>query len=130
MKAKTYLDKTSDWLDKICGVLIVVMLAAMVVITGAQIVCRTWFTALAWSDEVTRYLLIWSTFLGATCVYRHGGNISITFVQEALPPKAARVLREAQQNRHCPAHQDEIYIHLHSHQHGHFHRSRPEAHGG
>ena len=93
MKAKTYLDKTSDWLDKLCGVLIVVMLAAMVVVTGAQIVCRTWFTALAWSDEVTRYLLIWSTFLGATCIYRHSGNISITFVQEAFPAKAAKVLK-------------------------------------
>ena len=93
MKAKTYLDKVSDWLDKVCGVLIVAMLGAMVVVTGAQIVCRTWFTALSWSDEVTRYLLIWSTFLGATCVYRHGGNISITFVQEAFPPRAAKALR-------------------------------------
>jgi len=93
MKAKVFLDKLSDWLDKACGAVIVVMLAAMVVITGVQIVCRTWFTALSWSDEVTRYLLIWSTFLGATCVYRHGGNISITFVQEALPAKAAKVLK-------------------------------------
>ena len=87
------LDKISEALDKICGALIVLMIAAMVVITTAQIVCRTWFTALAWSDEVTRYLLIWSTFLGATCVYRHGGNINITFVQEAFPPKVTKILR-------------------------------------
>ena len=58
------------------------MLGLMVIITAAQIVCRTFFTSLSWSDEVTRYLLIWSTFLGATCVYRHGGNIAITFIQE------------------------------------------------
>lgn len=93
MKAREVLNKLSDWLDKACGALIVVMLAAMVIVTGAQIVCRTWFNALSWSDEVTRYLLIWSTFLGATCVYRHGGNISITFVQEALPPKASKALK-------------------------------------
>ena len=90
MKAKRFLDKISFWLDKACGVLIVIMLAAMVSITGAQIVCRTWFTALSWSDEVTRYLLIWSTFLGATCVYLAGGNISITFIQEAFPPLLPR----------------------------------------
>ena len=87
------LRKISDWLDKICGAIIVVMIGAMVVITTAQIVCRTWFTALTWSDEVTRYLLIWSTFLGATCVYRHGGNIAITFVQDALPEKLGRALK-------------------------------------
>lgn len=87
------LKKISDWLDKFCGVLIVIMMAAMVVITTAQIIFRTWFTALTWSDEVTRYLLIWSTFLGATCVYRHGGNIAITFVQDALPAKARKALK-------------------------------------
>ncbi len=93
MKVKACLDKISDALDKIFGVLIVLMIAAMVIITTAQIICRTWFTALSWSDEVTRYLLIWSTFFGATCVYRHSGNISITFVQNAFPAKVSRVLR-------------------------------------
>lgn len=85
--------KISDWLDKLCGALIVFMIGAMVIVTTAQIICRTWFTALTWSDEVTRYLLIWSTFLGATCVYRHGGNIAITFIQEALPKKAGQALK-------------------------------------
>lgn len=87
------LDKISDFLDKLCGALIVLMIGAMVIITTAQIVFRTWFTALQWSDEVTRYLLIWSTFLGATCVYRHGGNIAITFIQDALPKPVGKALR-------------------------------------
>ena len=76
MILKKILSPVSDALDRVCSVLIVVMLGLMVVITTAQIVCRTFFTSLSWSDEVTRYLLIWSTFLGATCVYRHGGNIA------------------------------------------------------
>ena len=87
------LEKISDALDRFCGVIIVFMIGAMVIITTAQIIFRTWFTALTWSDEVTRYLLIWSTFLGATCVYRHSGNISITFIQEAFPEKVTKVLR-------------------------------------
>ena len=93
MTLKTILDRISHALDVVCGALCVVMIAAMVVLTAAQIVFRTWFTALSWSDEVTRYLLVWSTFLGATCVYRHSGNISITFVQEAFPEKVTRGLR-------------------------------------
>ncbi|MBR1672572.1 MAG: TRAP transporter small permease [Fretibacterium sp.] len=87
--------KLSDAVDRLCGVLIVIMLGLMVVFTTAQIVCRTWFTSLAWSEEATRFLLIWSTFLGATCVYRHGGNIAITLVQEFFPPRIRRTLRVA-----------------------------------
>ena len=93
MKAKAFIDKLSDGLNKVCEAVIVVMLGAMVIVTGLQIVCRTWFTALAWSDEVTRYLLVWSTFLGAACTYRAGSNISISVVQEALPPKGTKVMK-------------------------------------
>ena len=93
MTIKKVLDRISDVLDKICGAICVLMIAAMVILTTLQIVFRTWFTALSWSDEVTRYLLVWSTFLGATCVYRHSGNISITFIQEAFPVKISKVLR-------------------------------------
>lgn len=92
---KKVLTPISDALDKICSVAIVLMLGAMVIITGAQIICRTWFTALSWSDEVTRYLLIWSTFLGATVVYRHNGHISVTILQDAVKPKVAKALRVA-----------------------------------
>ena len=90
---KKILTPVSNVLDQVCSALIVFMLGAMVIITGAQIICRTWFTALSWSDEVTRYLLIWSTFLGASVVYRHNGHISVTFVQDAMGPKWSRVLR-------------------------------------
>ena len=95
MLIKKILTPISDALDKICSAAIVLMLGAMVIITGAQIVCRTWFTALSWSDEVTRYLLIWSTFLGATVVYRHNGHISVTLLQDAVSPRVAKVLRVA-----------------------------------
>lgn len=95
MVVKKVLSPISQALDKACGVAIVLMLGLMVIITTAQIICRTWFTSLTWSDEVTRYLLIWSTFLGATCVYRHSGNISITLVQEKLPENLGLALRIA-----------------------------------
>ena len=94
---KKFLTPVSDALDRLCGLLSVLMLGAMVLITGAQIVCRTWFTALSWSDEVTRYLLIWSTFLGATCVYRHSGHIAITLVQDSLPKPMGKAMRVAVQ---------------------------------
>ena len=143
MILKKILSPVSDALDRVCSVLIVAMLGLMVVITTAQIVCRTFFTSLSWSDEVTRYLLIWSTFLGATCVYRHSGNIAITFIQDLVPKKLGavmrmavhviccflcalrraavlqlQILRQAGQDGHRAAHQDEIHLPVHPHQHG------------
>ena len=73
--------KISDALDKIAEAVIVIMLGAMVLITGAQIVCRVFFTALAWSQEATRYLLIWSTLFGAGCA----GATSLCSVFARIP---------------------------------------------
>ena len=95
MVLKKILDPVSDALDKVCSVLIVIMLGLMVVITTAQIICRTWFTALSWSDEVTRYLLVWSTFLGASVVYRHSSHISVTLLQEKVPAGVGKAMRIA-----------------------------------
>lgn len=88
-----WIHKFSDLLDKAMEVVIVAMLGIMVVVTGAQIVCRVFFTSLSWSEEATRYLLIWSTLLGAGCVYKHSGHISITVLQDLLPEKAKDVLQ-------------------------------------
>ena len=93
--------KIGDALDRVCGVLIVLMVGAMVLITTAQIIWRVGsgvipgMRPLSWSEEVTRFLLIWAPFLGATCVYRRGGNIAITAVQGLFPESVRKVLRVA-----------------------------------
>ena len=77
--------KLSDWLDTACGAICVVCLTVMVLLTGIQIICRIWFDALTWSEEVSRYLLAWSTFIGASCVYRRMGHINVTIVRDLFP---------------------------------------------
>lgn len=85
--------KISDWLDKFGAAVSLIMLAAMVIITGLQIIFRIFFEALDWSEELCRYLLVWSTFVGASCVYKHAGHINITIVQDLLPPAGRKVLK-------------------------------------
>lgn len=93
------LKKIGEAVDRVCGVLIVLMVGAMVIITTAQIIWRVGsgtipgMRPLSWSEEVTRFLLIWATFLGATCVYRRGGNIAITAVQGLFPEGMQRTMR-------------------------------------
>lgn len=84
--------RIGDGLNRLGEILCLVMLAAMVVITGLQIIFR-FFKALTWSEELARYLLVWSSFLGASCVYRSGGHISVTIVQNLLPPGGRRAVQ-------------------------------------
>ena len=85
--------KFCDFLDRVCGWVCVVCIVAMVLLTGAQILCRLYFTALAWSEELTRYLMVWATFLGASCMYRRSGHISVTFIQDLFPHVGRQVMQ-------------------------------------
>jgi TRAP-type C4-dicarboxylate transport system permease small subunit len=80
-------------LDYACSGLCVVCLAGMVILTGLQIVCRIWFTALVWSEELTRYLMVWATFLGAGCMYRRSGHINVTIVQALFPASCQKMMQ-------------------------------------
>lgn len=85
--------KFSDMLNKICMAICVAFLAVMVVITFVQIICRVFFTALSWSEELARYLLIWGTFFGAGCVYKSGANIAVLVVQDLLPATIKKIAK-------------------------------------
>ena len=87
------INKVSDLVDKVCCIIVVALLAGMVLITSAQIICRVFFSALSWSEEVARYLLVWSTFIGAGCVYKKGGHISVLVAQDLLPAKQRKLVQ-------------------------------------
>jgi TRAP-type C4-dicarboxylate transport system permease small subunit len=44
--------------------------------------------SILWVEEVSRYLMIWLTFLGSGLVLRHGGHIGIDTLQEKFPRQA------------------------------------------
>jgi TRAP-type C4-dicarboxylate transport system permease small subunit len=47
--------------------------------------------SILWVEEVSRYLMIWLTFLAAGLVLRYGGHVGIDTLQNALPRQAARI---------------------------------------
>ncbi|MFA9422905.1 MAG: TRAP transporter small permease [Sedimentibacter sp.] len=85
--------KASDFVDKIGCWLVVLMISGMVFFTGIQIIARVFFKAISWSEEVTRYLLVWSTFIGAGCVYKRGGHINVTFIQDCFKGNSKKFLQ-------------------------------------
>jgi TRAP-type C4-dicarboxylate transport system permease small subunit len=74
--------------------LLIALLGAMVVIVFANVVMRYLLgTSVIWSEEVARHLMIWMTFVGSGLALRTGAQLGIDSLQDALPPRAARVLR-------------------------------------
>lgn len=81
------LDRLSTKMDWFITRIVFIMFAGLVLTTTMQVVCRVFFSALTWSEELSRYLLVWITFYAATMAYKRGSHITITFVVELFKPK-------------------------------------------
>jgi TRAP-type C4-dicarboxylate transport system permease small subunit len=69
---------------------VIAILAAMAAMVFANVALRFLTDhSILWVEEVSRYLMIWLTFLGAGLVLRYGGHVGVDTLQEALPRNAA-----------------------------------------
>jgi len=50
-------------------------------------------SAISWSEESAKYLMVWLTFLGAPIALREGAHISIDFLVELLKGRANQALQ-------------------------------------
>jgi TRAP-type C4-dicarboxylate transport system permease small subunit len=82
------------WLERIETGLIAVLVLAMVVLAGAQIVLRNFFdSGLAWADPLLRAMVLWAAMLGALAAARDDKHIGIDFVAHFVHGRTRRVLR-------------------------------------
>lgn len=74
--------------------LVVLMMAAMSVIIGLQIFMRYVMGAsLSWSEELSRYLFIWATYLGVAYGVRKDAHIRVSMVTDLMSPRNAAYIR-------------------------------------
>ena len=72
------LDDAIDWLEMIATCI-------MVLIIFLQVLCRYFFNnALAWPEEIARYLFCWGTYLAVSISMRGDNNLRITILLDAL----------------------------------------------
>ncbi len=78
------------WIDRACRameVLIALFLAAMVVLVFGNVVLRYGFNSgILFSEEVSRWLFIWLTFLGAIVALKEHGHLGVDVLVGRLPP--------------------------------------------
>ena len=82
-----FITNLSNTIDRAMVGMVFLIVAAMVIVTTLQVVFRVAFNALTWSEELSRYLLVWGTFFGATLAYKRGNHIAVTFIIDFFPTR-------------------------------------------
>ena len=84
------------WFVQANRALLIVLLAAMVVVTFANVVMRyTGESSFVWGEEVGRHLMIWLAFVGSGLALRSGAHIGVDSLERSLSTRAARIVRGA-----------------------------------
>jgi len=80
------LNRWAEWL-------MAALLAALTVLVGVQIAGRFLLSySIFWSDELARFLLVWSAFLGMSVGVRRGAHPAVDSLVHRLPSRWARVV--------------------------------------
>ena len=82
-------------LDAIIQPVVFAGMAALIGVITLQIVSRVLFSAVGWTEEVARFLLVWITFLAGTLAFQRGRHIAVTFAVDALPGRLRQIARIA-----------------------------------
>lgn len=68
-------------------------MSTMTVIVFGQVILRFVFNnALPWPEEISRYLMIWSCFLGSSLAVKHGEHIGVLFIVQKIPDGIRRYI--------------------------------------
>ncbi len=87
--------KAIRWIDEnLEEVLLVLLLVCMVCIMGLQVFMRYAFNnSLSWSEELTQYMFVWSTFLSISYCVKKRISIKIEQLINAIPIRGKTWLR-------------------------------------
>ena len=85
-------ERLIDLYCRLLKVAIAICLAAMVVLVFTNVVMRYLFNSgIATSEELSRWLLVWLTFLGAIVALRQHAHLGVDTQVRALPPRGKLV---------------------------------------
>ena len=83
------------WIERCCRAIeavIAFFLAVMVVLVFGNVVLRYVFNSgIATSEELSRWLMVWLTFLGAIVALREHAHLGVDTLVRALPPMGKRI---------------------------------------
>ena len=87
--------KAIRWIDEYLEeIIMVILLVCMVLIMGTQIFARYCLNnSLGWTEELTQYIFVWSTFISISYCVKKRVSIKIEQFINVLPERGKAVLR-------------------------------------
>ena len=85
--------KFDNLINSILRIIVMIMLSVMSIVVFAQVIFRIVHLSIPWSEELSKYLLIWCTFLGSAMCIRKGSLVGLEFLKNALPQKHQKILQ-------------------------------------
>ncbi|MET1030502.1 TRAP transporter small permease, partial [Domibacillus tundrae] len=87
------MNKISRYFENTLNIFMAVALAVMVVLVFGNVVLRYAFNSgITWSEEMSRYLFIWLTFLGAIGAFKNKEHLGVDMLVKRLPNKMKRLV--------------------------------------
>lgn len=80
-------------INKILRFIVIIMLSVMSVVVFAKVLFRIVHLSIPWSEELSKYLLIWSTFLGAAICIRKGSLVGLEFLKNSMSEEKQKILQ-------------------------------------
>jgi TRAP-type C4-dicarboxylate transport system permease small subunit len=76
--------------------IIFLMMAVMATLVFTNVITRYIFNfSIIWAEELSQYLMIWITYLGAGLALREGRHVAVEIFQDRLPRALRRLVRAA-----------------------------------
>ncbi|MEA4893044.1 MAG: TRAP transporter small permease [Peptococcaceae bacterium] len=80
------------FLDKFEEYSLAILMGIMAVVVFLQVIFRVIGGSLTWSEETSRYLTVWITFIGASLGVRRGAHIGVEAFTMLIPAKPRKVV--------------------------------------
>ncbi|WP_270181156.1 TRAP transporter small permease [Alkalihalobacillus sp. CinArs1] len=88
--------KTIDRFNKLLGVVLALLIMVMSAVIFYQVFSRFVLEdSLRWSEELARYIMVWSVFIGSALAIRKRDLISVDAIKELMSARARNILNIA-----------------------------------
>ena len=88
------MEKITTVLNAFLKHILVILMAAMVFIVSANVFTRYVFSfSLTWSSELSRYLMLWAAFIGASVLVNQDAHMKMDLLERFLKKRLWRVHR-------------------------------------
>lgn len=81
------------WIWRLLDATIFVTVIGMVMLIALQVGSRWLGGSLSWTEELSRFLFIWTIWLGMAAGFRQGQHPSLNFLSAISPPRIQALLR-------------------------------------